>query len=270
LRPDHAAGVFVRNSNRKANTVTAETTGGTMRRDRFQVRAFAFDGLQESEPVESAEFVVDNSHGAGYQYARASALDSYIRWPAGVGISHTNATYELWYRPDANAWGTILAITYADTGGRYPVMELCRNMFGEAFFSLNQAGPSPGSGTEHFITGTTVMQPGRWYHLAAQHGSAGMELFVNGIREATDSYTGGPQPDGGSPSDGAFSLGQFGDWLANSALGDYEEVRVSSVRRHTGNFTPSMVPFAGDASTSILDHLDGSTNGTNSGFTFGP
>jgi hypothetical protein len=90
--------------------------------------------------------------------------------------------------------------------------------------------------------------------------------------EDSNSYTGGPQPDSGSPSDGAFSLGQLGAWYGGTAMGDYEELRVSSWVRHAhATFPVYTTPFAfPDSATVILDHLDGATTGTNGGFTFVP
>jgi hypothetical protein len=255
------------------------------RKENVELRLRATDDLTWTEPLAVPAFTVDNSNALFAAYAKAPAYTSgtCIRWPEGAGIDgdNPNATYELWYRLPAGgqAWGTIAAISYADpslpAGARYPVMEIGVDLFGQVFFAVNERGEGgPGSGTLRTVRSRTVLQPATWYHLAAQHGSwyPGMRLYVNGVMEDSNSYTGGPQPDSGAPSDGAFSLGQLGAWYAGTAMGDYEELRVSSWGRHAyATFPVYTMPFSlPDSSTEILDHLDGATTGTNGGFTFVP
>ena len=251
------------------------------RRTDVRLRVIAGDDLAFSQPVALAPNTVDNRPGLFSRYAVAPtyASGTAIRWPADTWAATQYATYELWYKPDANAWGTIAALTYADPnapfpGNRYPVMEIGIDMSANAFFSINQPGTNgPGSGTVHVVYSTTALQPGTWYHLAAQYGAGGQKLYVNGVAEGLNQdYHGWPRPDSGSPSAPAFSLGQLGDWIANTALGCYEELKVSATERHVFNtFALPTEPYADpDSVTVILDHFDGSTNGTNNGFTFGP
>ena len=122
-----------------------------------------------------------------------------IRWPAGVAVGGTGGpgepfgrTYELWFQPVVDSWGVIASTTYAypnapfGSSGRWWAMQLAIDMFGSVYFTINQAGSAgPGSGTEHAIHGTTARKPGTWYHLAAQYGTGGMRLFVNGKLEAS-------------------------------------------------------------------------------------
>lgn len=277
---DHAAGEYTTiGLDRRANTVTGATTSGTMVRPFYQVRAFAFDGLAESDPVESAVFSVNNGNPPMLQYAVAPTYTGNIHWPLTEWeATSTNMTYELWYRPHEYAWGTIIALTWAYpdappfSGGRCPVTELGIDDTHKPYFALNQTAADPGTTLEKWITGTTVLQTDTWYHLVAQHGSGGMYLFVNGQLEASDpAYARGGETDEGSPSDPAVSLGQYGHWPANTAMGSYDDVRVSATQRYSGpSFSPPTEPLADDSATVVLDHLDGSTNGVNNGFTFGP
>ena len=253
------------------------------RRSGVQLRVAATDDLVWTTPTTLPSFDVDNGAVLSPLFARYAVAPTYvsgtaIHWPAGGWAGTQYGTCELWYRPAANAWGTIAAITYADpkapSPGRYPVMELGIDMFGNAFFTVNSPGSGgPGSGTAHTVRSTTVLKAGTWYHLAAQYGAGGQRLYVNGAIDGADAdYHGWPRPDSGSPSDPAFSVGQYGDWLANTALGSYEELQVSAVSRHgSGGFTPPTAPYDDpDSLVVILDHFDGTTSGVDNGFTFAP
>jgi Concanavalin A-like lectin/glucanases superfamily/Carboxypeptidase regulatory-like domain len=264
---------FTDNQSRSRIIVTGRTTN-------VRLRVIATDDLADSQPVELTPITVDNRPGLFAQYAAAPTYTSgtAIRWPAVDWVSTQYATYELWYKPAAGAWGTVAAISYYDPAlpspSRYPVMEIGVNMFGNVFFTINQPGTGgPGSGIAHTVNSTTVLQPGTWYHLAAQYGSGGQRLYVNGVAEnSNEAYHGWPRPDSGSPSDPAFSLGQLGDWVANTALGYYEELKVSAAERHVFDTFPLPTEPYGDPDsfTPIQDHFDGSTTGTNLGFTFAP
>ena len=271
--------------------MTAATTGGTARRDFNWVRAIAFDGLAESDPVESQLFAIDNSDSPPpppelfARYAEAPDLDAVIRWPAGVAVGGTGGpgepfgrTYELWFQPVVDSWGVIASTSYAypnaplGSGGRWWAMQLAIDLFGSVYFTINQAGSAgPGSGTEHALHGTSVLKPGTWYHLAAQYGTGGMKLFVNGKLEASDPYGRAPQPDAGSPTDGAFSLGALGDW-GHTSKGFYEEVFVERRERYSMGavFPVPTKPYADGTVCDILDHLDGLTGGLNDGFGSAP
>lgn len=287
LIPDFAAGVFTDNRFRTANSVTAATTGGTMRLSRYQVRAIAFDDLQESEPVESAEFAVDNGSGDFGGYGAADSTGDYIYWDdAHVLKNDLNTitwkpfTYEFRFNPTAIQIGTLAMYTLgygnAPAGHqRIPIMKLEMLADGRLTFSINQYGGSPGGGTWHTITSATALQVNHAYHIAAEDGGDGMKLFVNGHLEASNAgYTGFPEADysNGMLYDGWFSLGDYENWSSSdtTARGAYDEIRVSNVRRWASDFTSPASPYEADASTVLLDHLDGSTNGVTGGFTFGP
>ncbi len=257
------------------------------RRDRVWVRAIAFDDLAESNATTSNPFAVDNSPGAWDRCGRADDAGGYeqpntdyISWEKNA--TYPNATYELRFKPSQIAAGTIAMESFGYLNGgpahneyvRAPTWRMNVRDDGKVQFWMNRYdGSGPGGGDWRVITGTTALEAGVWYHLAAQCGSGGMKLYVNGRLEASDSYTGYPEPDwsDGTLNSGAFSIGTYESiWaMDRTALGCYDEVRVSDVQRYPADFAPPSAPFAGDASTIELDHLDGTTNGdVNHGFTF--
>jgi hypothetical protein len=60
-------------------------------------------------------------------------------------------------------------------------------------------------------------------------------------------------------STGAFGIGTAGDAVTEFFPGLLDEVRISSVARYSSTFTPQTTPFASDASTIALYHLDEGT-----------
>ena len=193
----------------------------TGRKTNVRLRVIATDDLADSQPVELAPITVDNVPDVAQSpCANVVHRQRVIRYGPPAWVATSTATYELWYRPGASAWGTIAAVSYADPAApaRYPVMELGIDMFGNAYFMINQPGSGgPGSGIQHTVHSTTVLQPGTWYHLAAQYGSGGQKLYVNGVRRGPLggwTTTAIRRPDSGSPAT-AFSVGQLGDWVAN-------------------------------------------------------
>lgn len=188
-------------------------------------------------------------------------------WPASGSVPH-DATYELRFGSAGIEEGTIAMIPVAYGAATAPIMRLMLLSDGKLSFAVNEAGSGIYGGTWHTITSDSRMVYDRIYHVAVQHGSQGMKLFVDGQLWAGSAYTGWPQQNvvAGSPTSG-FSIGDY-ERLNGPAKGLYDEVRVSHVQRYSGSFTPPAAPFVADAQTDILDHLDGSTTGTNDGFAF--
>jgi len=218
--------------------------------------------------------------------ARSVDGDDFIRYPEGVGVYdaggslYTGATYEFWFKPSFAESGHLAAVSmrYGDwpggLTGNAPVMEVLVMQEGLFAFGLNEyGGGGPGNGNWHFIAGQTEPQVGVWYHVAAQCGGQGMKLFVNGHLEASDPYTGGPQPDwsDGTLAGGWFSMGDNDSHEPGylTSRGSFKELRVSSSQRYTADFTPPATVDA-DADTVLLDHLVGSTTGENHGFVWVP
>jgi hypothetical protein len=220
-------------------------------------------------------------HQPGGLSMRAPDNAATIRWTQGVDAA--NATYEFWFRPVA--WGsmeygnTIAAITrdYPDWLGqgahRWPIMQVrYGGSGGDTFFQfwMNE-NDGTDYGRSHVITGTTAIVLGHWYHVAVQHGTSGMLLFVNGVLEAWDSdYHGAPQANAGAAAGGWFSLGGNESFPGyQTAMGDFRGLRVSDVQRYTYDFTPPYAPGY-DWSTTVYDELLGTTEGDNVGFVATP
>ena len=244
------------------------------------IGAVAFDGLEESPLTASLQLTVENSVGDG---AKASTGNEYIRYAWDTGVTGPEGTVELWYRPwyplmDTRVGGRIAEITFhygnvSDPGGVRAATLVINGGRGTGVnFALNSAAGAPGHGTWTSLWSGVVMTEDRWHHIACQWGSRQMRLYVDGKLQQKDPYTGAPVADwsDGSLASGAVSLGRFGSlpvppsW---TSFGRYKELRVSHVQRYDADFTPAAT-FEMDASTDILDHLQGSTIGENHGFTF--
>jgi hypothetical protein len=283
---------YTPNTSRGAPMITAATTlGGSAKRDTNWVRAIAFDGLAESEPLESGAFAIDNSPSSFDQQGRADATADYIYWdddhvPAGDinTITWKPFTYELFFTPSAAQAGRVFEYSLgyknvdAGRGEHCEIMWLQMLGDGRLWFVVNEGGNKPGNGTWHYVYSTTALQAGTRYHIAAQSGGpGGMKLFVNGHAEYGAGSNGAgyaacPEADesDGTLYGGWFAVGVYSDFTAGkySALGGYDEVRVSNTERYTVDFTPRTTPFTSDANKVLLDHLDGSTSGVTGGFTF--
>ena len=94
---------------------------------------------------------------------------------------------------------------------------------------------------------TTLLQAGQWYHVAATYANGSAQTFVNGAGSTSSSV--------GTLTQGPFL--RFGG-LAGYAFfnGALDEVRISSVVRYVGNFTPPAAPFVSDANTIGLWSFD--------------
>lgn len=199
---------------------------------------------------------------------------AYIRWARQT--DNPAATFEFWYRPiefGGMEYGLDVAQISRDYPNwkgdglkRWPIMLIwCGD--GQITFQVNE-NVGDESGAWHRVSSTTTLQLGQWYHIAAQNGSQGLKLFINGHLEDSDtSYTGGAEPNQGAAVGGWFSLGDnrtIGSGYM-TAVGDFRGLRVSKVQRYSADFTPPGVPPS-DADAVILDPLAGSTNGDNKGF----
>jgi hypothetical protein len=134
-----------------------------------------------------------------------------------------------------------------------------------------------GNGTDAFtICGTSNVLDGAWHHIAVQRRRSDgyMWLYVDGRLEAQGDGPNGDisYPDNGVPC-GSCCNGRscdfsdpflvFGaekhDYDRNtypSFKGYLDEVRLSTVLRYRGNFTPPSQPFTPDAQTAALYHFD--------------
>ena len=220
-------------------------------------------------------------------YSMQSERGACIRWSEGVPTSTGRGSYEFWFRPFSligTEWGNQIAqvtYDYPDWRGgglrRFPAMSIAADevpvggSWATVFsFTLaeNRPGGDPGAAdTYHTIRGTTPVVLGRWYHIAAQYGPSGMQLYVNGHLEASNDYPGAPEPFGGADG-GWFSLGENyleGQGRPHTAGGDYRGLVVREWPHYDADFTPyDDEPAGGDAL--VYDLLAGMTNGENLGF----
>jgi hypothetical protein len=94
-----------------------------------------------------------------------------------------------------------------------------------------------------------------WHHIAVTRDSANAtRIFINGVLRNTVSGTAAP-----TTSTGAFGIGTAGDAVTEFFAGLLDEIRISSVPRYSSTFTPQSTPFATDATTIALYHLDEAT-----------
>jgi hypothetical protein len=210
--------------------------------------------------------------------AQAPSNVEHIAWP-GVGLANADATYELWFKPEASAGGRIAVITWwydypTPRFERASTMYLDYTIENKIAFGIKEShGATAGAGTWHEIVSSTQWFD-QWHHIAAQNGSAGMRLYIDGHLEASDPYTGGPQTDwtGCLPTDGWFSIGDIDPFGGvNTESGYFKGLRVSKIQRHYMDFTPPAADaMSWDGSTDVLDPLLGDTNGWNYGFVFQP
>jgi len=216
----------------------------------------------------------------GSSPAKATRADDFILWPE-ASLWNDEDTYELWFKPGSTTPGFIAQTSFGygnfpgGTWGNAPVMWIILDHMSRIQFGINEgtnSGPGVG-GTQHVLIGMSFLEPGTWYHIAAECGPAGMKLFVNGSLEAGDPYTGRPEADwsDGTLNSGGFSLGDNDSWWSSYATagGQYKWVRVSSVQRYWADFTPPST-LAIDGATDVLDPLLGDTNGWNRGMVWTP
>ena len=117
-------------------------------------------------------------------------------------------------------------------------------------------------------------QRGRWYHIAVTWKIDGVNsdiaLFVNGREksfEIFDEELGSVLPTlnyGSMPVPGGPIRFGAGKPCASGACDppgeQFDELRISRVRRYAGDFTPPTGPFVNDAYTYLLMHFDGNLN----------
>lgn len=105
------------------------------------------------------------------------------------------------------------------------------------------------------VTSTTTATANTNYAIAATYDGTTLRLFVNGALESSAALAGVETADNTT----RFMIGRDDDASTvngNPWLGQIDEVRLSSVARYTAAYTPATAPFASDASTIGLWHLD--------------
>lgn len=195
--------------------------------------------------------------------------DDYVLLSDNNTMETTDGTFECWFKFDGSVpQGALL---------------FSRN----ANFSVNNisisAGISPANNLRFFIdegggqitaNGTSTIATDTWYHVACVWGSGGMQLYVNGILEATNPHTGNGDGATQRTTLGAFVTG--GTTTASFRFdGQIEEARIWNVARTQAQIRDNMCQsltgseaglvsyynFDDDAGTTLTDQA-GSNNGT--------
>jgi hypothetical protein len=206
--------------------------------------------------------------------------------PTAADIGATDTTIELWLKagPDDDPAGA------ADCGARdawiYGNIVLDRDRFGQGrkfglslaggvvVFGLTGDGPTSDDAPAISMCGTTAVTDGRWHHVAVTRAvdSGEIVLYVDGQPEATAagptgdvSYPDGAVPESscdGRPCTGSDPFLVLGAEKHDagqdfpSYRGLLDEVRLSTVIRYRGPFTPPTRAFEVDADTAALYHFD--------------
>jgi len=112
------------------------------------------------------------------------------------------------------------------------------------------------------LIGTSNVCNGAWNHIAATRSGTTLRLFVNGVQEASTTYSVNVSPNSGSPRPyiGTYdgTQGDFSGYMTNLRV-------VKGTAVYTSAFTPSTTPLTAISGTSLLTcqsnrFIDNSTN----------
>lgn len=108
------------------------------------------------------------------------------------------------------------------------------------------------------LTSTTTPVNNTWYALAVTRSGNTLRMFVDGILEASQNFTG--SIDGNVTGNRAIGTSGAG---VNAYINAYvDEVRFSNIARYTANYTVATSPFTNDDNTTLLLHCDGANGST--------
>ena len=181
---------------------------------------------------------------------------------AGITLGTNSFTVEGWINPTAVTGGIFYDI-YASNA--YNSGQITFRISSSQVLQFFYA-----DGSTYFFSGTTIISPNKWYHVALVRtgtGAGSVVVYLNGVAEITASIS------TTSLSTGTTYIGY------NSGNGYYFAGFISNLRVvngtavYTGNFTPPVAPLTAVTNTSLLTLqnatiVDNSTNGftiTNTG-----
>ena len=120
----------------------------------------------------------------------------------------------------------------------------------------NQVVYSDGANT--VITGATTVPLNAWSHVAVSRSGTSTRLFLDGVQQGT-TYT-----DTRNYIATPIIIGARFDGIQSFFTGHIDELRITKgLARYTAAFTPPVAAFAGDSSTVLLLHFDGTNLSTN-------
>lgn len=205
-------------------------------------------GYYAAKRVESANITVVSGAGAGF--GNALHFDGATNTPISLDTSFgptTNFAFEMWVRPTALP-GTMYM------GGKFGSGSAPEFPLG-IYISSGTFGCSSATAGGAFtgVTGTTSPVINTWYLVACDWDGSTLRLFVNGVMEASAAH---PSVALGGTNDFAIGDGSADITTHGPFVGDIDEVRLSTVSRHTSNYTVASAPFTSDANTKLLLHMD--------------
>lgn len=185
----------------------------------------------------------------------------------------TKGTVEFWYQPRRpQAELVVNPSLFTLSGERGPAVSLIAANYKGGLFQAHYTGSGGARANTYF---SSVLEIGRWYHVALQWDRLDQKLgiFVDGELQQTDLMVqGDPKRKNlfvGPPTVYGVERILVGRPLFNSGTfygidGAIDEFRISDVIRYPfadGPFTPPALPFAPDTNTRALFHFDGDTAG---------
>ena len=185
-------------------------------------------------------------------------VNDYLQTDTGINIASSNVTIELWYRSPGKVQDYPVIICnypdYTPNTNTWVLLDRHNDVSNTKFsfwvFNHN-------SFSAPLLASSTSVANNTWYHLAVVRNSNTWTLYVNGVSEATATFSG--SLDGTATP--RIGIGR-GNAQATSAAGYIDELRISKTARYTANFTPSTTAFQDDANNVLLLHMDG-VNGSN-------
>ncbi|MGB1842876.1 MAG: LamG-like jellyroll fold domain-containing protein, partial [Thalassobaculaceae bacterium] len=167
-------------------------------------------------------------------------------------------TAECWFRLNGSGTGYQRILNYGDSAGG---SELINVDFYRPSSTLRCHASTSGSSRNIFSQTTTSsgISDTTWHHLAYVRNGTSFKVYIDGSEKVSGTSsssigTGTGFAFGGYYNDGGSSTEYF--------YGHIDEMRISSVARYTGAFTPSTSAFTADTDTVLLIHSDTSNGST--------
>jgi hypothetical protein len=169
-------------------------------------------------------------YGSGSMYFDGNG--DYLSTPASAAFAFGTGSFtiEMWYYPVSvtSSWPFMWS-----NGNGYPTNCISindRHAQHNTVFSVTLGNYQPSNDTA--LNGTTVVANNRWYHLALVRNGTTISLYVNGVSEASITYS-------GSLDGGTSEASIIGGSTSAYCNGYIDDLRITKgVARYIGNFTP--------------------------------
>jgi hypothetical protein len=203
--------------------------------------------------VSTAQFVFGNASGL---FSSAQSAVSATNAGSALTFGTGDFTFEMRYRPISKAtnFPTIIFVPWTGNyvANAYTLMD--RHDAANTKFTFWVANYSLGG---PMLTSTTNVSNNTWYAIAITRSGNTFRMFVDGVLEATQTFSGSLDS-----SPGALGFGWAGTASNNYINGYIDELRVSNIARYTATYTPATQAFVNDANTRLLLHMDGANGST--------